>query len=122
MRTFTHRLRRCAARIWLDELGIPRLPHSSAGLRGNQGASDYDPGDDRLRLAWKTGRREFQRLEQPAAGWFWYRESQTTLRPREYLHVFSPNGVFKNHLASWDDPAVTGSDSLLLVRPPVWTS
>ncbi len=109
---------RVAARSWLDALGIPRLPHSSAGLRGNQGASDYDPADERIRLAWKTGRREFQRLEQPAAGWFWYRESQATLRPREYLHVFSPHGVFKNHLASWDDPAITVSDSLLLVRTP----
>ena len=109
---------RGGARAWLDELEIPRLPHSSAGLRGNQGASDYDPIDDRLRSAWKKGRREYQRLEQPAAGWFWYRESQTTLRPREYLHVFSPHGVFKNHLASWDDPAITSADSLLLVRTP----
>ncbi|MEE3371213.1 MAG: serine/threonine-protein kinase [Planctomycetota bacterium] len=109
---------RTAARGWLDELGVPRLHHSSAGLRGNQGASDYAPSDPRLRLAWKKGRREYQRLEQPAAGWFWYRESQTTLRPREYLHVFSPHGVFKNHLASWDDPAITGADSLLLVRTP----
>ena len=69
-------------------------------------------------MAWKTGRREYQRLEQPAAGWFWYRASQTTLRPREYLNVFSPHGVFNNHLASWDDPAITGADSLVLVRTP----
>ena len=109
---------RTAARRWLDELEMPRLSFISTGLRGNQGASDYDPDDAHVRAAWQNGRRELQRLEQPAAGWFWYRESKTSLRPREYLHVFSPHGVFKNHLASWDDPAITGPDSLLLVRTP----
>ena len=72
----------------------------------------------RQHAAWRDEKRKYHRSEHPAAAWFWYRESETSLRPREYLHVFAPMGVFKNHLPSWDDPAITGPDSLLLVRTP----
>ena len=53
---------RTAARRWLDELEMPRLSFISTGLRGNQGASDYDPDDAHVRAAWQNGRRE-------AGGW-----------------------------------------------------
>ena len=115
---------RTEARAWLDQIEIPRLTHTSAGLRGNQRASDYEPAKEhqrvawRQRAAWRDEKRKYHRSEHPAAAWFWYRESETSLRPREYLHVFAPMGVFKNHLPSWDDPAITGPDSLLLVRTP----